>query len=140
MLQDGEHKHPRQIAPVALAYLGDTLFDLYLRTQLVLGDPVSPHEMHVRASTYANAGAQARMAQHILDFLTDEERDLLKRGRNQKSISVPRHADPVDYKWATGFEALLGYLYLSGKESRLYEVMQRAVQSMKETNEKETIE
>lgn len=121
-----------KIPPVTLAYVGDTIFDLYLRTELALGDPMSPHEMHRQASLFARAGAQARMAQKLLPLLSEQEEGLLKRARNQRSISVPRNADPVDYKWATGLEALLGYLYLTGQEQRLYQLISEGMKRMRE--------
>lgn len=114
--------------PVALAFLGDTLFDLYLRSEIVNSSPKSPHQMHEDASRRARASAQAKMAQLLLPELSEEESAMLKRARNQKSISPPKNADPVDYKWATGFEAMLGFLYVCGREERLFELMARAVE------------
>lgn len=123
------------ISPVTLAYMGDTLFDLFIRTKLVAEHKLNPHAMHIKASSYANAGAQAKMAQHLLDILTEEETAVLKRARNQKSISVPKNANPVDYKWATGFEALLGWLYFNQKDDRMVELMEFAVRSVGEESE-----
>lgn len=119
-----------KIPPVALAYVGDTIFDLYLRTGLVLGPAMSPHEMHERASHFARASAQAKMAQRLLPELTEEETALLKRARNQRSISVPKHASPVDYKWATGLEAMLGYLYLDGQQARIKELLRKGMAAL----------
>ncbi len=120
------------ISPVALAYVGDTLFDLFLRSALIKSPALSPHEMHVKASFYAKAAAQAKMAQAILPYLNEEEQKVLKHARNQRSISVPKNASPVDYKWATGFESLLGYLYVQGRNERLYEIMELSVKTYRE--------
>lgn len=131
------HVRPEDISPVALAYMGDTLFDLYIRTKLVAENKLNPHAMHQKASSYANAGAQAKMAQRLLYVLSDEETQVLKHSRNQKSISVPKNASPVDYKWATGFETLLGWLYFNKQDERLVELMDLALESVKEEKKDE---
>ncbi len=118
----------RQVSPLALAYVGDTVFDLYVRTQLVLTKEEAPKLMHTDAVYFVKASAQAQMAKYLLDSLNEKETAVLKRGRNQKSLSVPKNALLLDYKWATGFEALLGYLYVTGQSERLYELMHRATE------------
>lgn len=118
----------RQVSPLALAYVGDTVFDLYVRTQLVLTKEEAPKLMHTDAVHFVKASAQAQMAKYLLDSLNETETAVLKRGRNQKSLSVPKNALLLDYKWATGFEALLGYLYVTGQSERLYELMHRATE------------
>ncbi len=118
----------RQVSPLALAYVGDTVFDLYVRTQLVLTKEEAPKLMHTDAVHFVKASAQAQMAKYLLDSLNEKETAVLKRGRNQKSLSVPKNALLLDYKWATGFEALLGYLYVTGQSERLYELMHRATE------------
>lgn len=118
----------RQVSPLALAYVGDTVFDLYVRTQLVLTKEEAPKLMHTDAVHFVKASAQAQMAKYLLDSLNENETAVLKRGRNQKSLSVPKNALLLDYKWATGFEALLGYLYVTGQSERLYELMHRATE------------
>lgn len=121
---------PTAIRPLALAYLGDTVFDLYIRQQLVEGTDLSTNQMHKRAVSYVNAASQARMMQLILDDLTEEETDIFKHARNHKSLTVPKNMKPVDYKWATGFEALLGWLYLKHRTARLHQLMHMAVQRL----------
>ena len=118
----------RQVSPLALAYVGDTVFDLSVRTQLVLTKEEAPKLMHTDAVYFVKASAQAQMAKYLLDSLNEKETAVLKRGRNQKSLSVPKNALLLDYKWATGFEALLGYLYVTGQSERLYELMHRATE------------
>ena len=78
------------------------------------------------------AASQAQMMKQIMDALTEEEMEAFKRGRNQKSLTVPKNASLIDYKWATGFEALLGYLYILGREARLYELMRLATKRFEE--------
>ncbi len=128
----------KRMKPLALAYIGDTVFDLYVRSRIVLTKEEAPKLMHTEAVRYVKAGSQAEMMKLIMDDLNEEEIDAFKRGRNQKSLTVPKNASLMDYKWATGFEALLGYLYVVGKEERLYELMKLATgrfQKGKESNE-----
>lgn len=107
---------PKEIRYVALAFLGDSVFDLYLRRYLVLGTSLNAHEMHLNAAAYACAKTQARIAMELQDYLTEEEKSLLIKARNHKSISPPKNQNPVDYKWATALEALIGYLSLTDEE------------------------
>ena len=109
---EGKQLDDRRMKPLALAYIGDTLFDLYIRSQIVLTKEEAPKLMHTEAVQYVNAGSQAEMMKLIMNDLTKEEVEVFKRGRNQKSLTVPKNANLLDYKWATGFEALLGYLYV----------------------------
>ena len=135
----GEVKEKRldvkRMKPLALAYIGDTVFDLYVRSRIVLTKEEAPKLMHTEAVQYVKAGSQAEMMKLIMDDLTEDETDAFKRGRNQKSLTVPKNASLMDYKWATGFEALLGYLYVIGKEERLYELMNLATDRFQKGNE-----
>lgn len=135
----GEVKEKRldvkRMKPLALAYIGDTVFDLYVRSRIVLTKEEAPKLMHTEAVQYVKAGSQAEMMKLIMDDLTEDETDAFKRGRNQKSLTVPKNASLMDYKWATGFEALLGYLYVIGKEERLYELMKLATDRFQKGNE-----
>lgn len=121
-----------RMKPLALAYLGDTVFDLYIRSRIVLTREEAPKLMHTEAVQYVRAASQARMMKLIMEDLTEEEREVFRRGRNQKSLTVPKNCSLVDYKWATGFEALLGYLYIQGREERLYELMKLATERLAE--------
>lgn len=126
-----------QIRPLALAYIGDTVLDLYVRSQLVMGTSLHPKEMHKKATGVVNAAAQAKMMKYLLDDLSDEEKDVFRHGRNQHSGTIPKNQSPVDYKWATGLEALLGYLYLTEQEERMVALMKKGTEYLKETKEKE---
>ena len=132
---EGKQLDDRRMKPLALAYIGDTLFDLYIRSQIVLTKEEAPKLMHTEAVQYVNAGSQAEMMKLIMNDLTKEEVEVFTRGRNQKSLTVPTNANLLDYKWATGFEALLGYLYVQGQDERLYEVMQLAVSRFRKGNQ-----
>ncbi|MFZ5974428.1 MAG: Mini-ribonuclease 3 [Bacillota bacterium] len=112
---------------LALAYVGDTVYDLFVRTVLVCTRALPVHDLHVEASNSVNAGAQARAAHALMDEFTEEELSVYKRGRNAKSHTVPKNANVSDYRAATGLEAVLGYLYLSGREDRAFELLARAM-------------
>ena len=110
---------PRQLNPLQMAYIGDTVHDLYVRSAL-LSRGMSVGKMHRQAVRMVSAAAQARMLEAIWDELTQDEADIARRGRNaQAKHAAPRNADPADYAHATGLEALWGYLYVTGKTERL---------------------
>lgn len=109
----------RQYSPLALAFLGDSVYEVMVREQLLLEANRPPQELHNAAVAHVRAAYQAAAAARIADLLTEEETDMLRRGRNAHGISVPRSATPADYRKATGFECLFGYLYLCGKTERL---------------------
>ncbi len=118
---------PDQYSPLVLAYIGDVVYELYIRTMLVRQGNMPVHKLHKLATRYVKAKAQSDIALRIEDKLTEEEHRILKRGRNAKSSTVPKNADIRDYRRATGFEALLGYLYLKDEEKRLLELLDLAV-------------
>ena len=109
----------RMLNPLQLAYAGDTIHDLFVRTRLVLrGETVG--RMHKRATAYVSAKGQTAIFEAMCDLLTAEEADIARRGRNAHARhAAPKNADPGDYACATGLEALWGYLYLSGQNERL---------------------
>jgi ribonuclease-3 family protein len=113
----------RMLNPLVLAFLGDTLYDLFIRTYLVYTHKEAVHQLHSRAVGFVKASAQSDAYHKIQEFLTDEERDMVRRGRNAKSGTVPKNADVGEYRWATGLECLLGYLYLMGREERMYRIL-----------------
>jgi ribonuclease-3 family protein len=112
----------------ALAYIGDAVYELYIRKYVMENGPVRVDKLNKMAISYVCADGQAKAARELMEgFLTEEERNLLKRGRNHTNTNKPRGSTPIAYKLATGFEALVGFLYLSGDEKRLAEVMAEAV-------------
>ncbi len=122
-------KDANAYSPLALAYIGDDVFDLVIRTVVVEKANRPAHELHIEAVKYVKAQAQAKMIEALLEkegFLTEEEIDIYKRGRNAKSYTSAKNASIHDYRKATGFEALLGYLYLSGRQQRLVEIVREA--------------
>ncbi len=115
--------NPRQLAPLALAQIGDTVCDLYARIYLNDQFARSPHELHLAASRFVCAAGQSAAYRRIEPHLTDEEAAVFRRGRNAHSGTMPKNASAADYHTATGFEALVGWLFLSGADARLNELM-----------------
>lgn len=109
--------------PVVLAYVGDAVFEVYIRQRLVAGRARKPHELHRSATRYVSAAAQAKLLQRWHPLLTEEEADIVRRGRNTKSGQPPRNADPADYRQATALECLIGYLYYLGEKERLEQLI-----------------
>lgn len=116
----------RGYSPLALAFVGDSIYEAFIRTKLLLAANQSAAKLHRTAVSFVRAGAQALAMQALLPLLTVEEADIYKRGRNAHSHTVPKNADVTEYRAATGFEALVGYLYLSGQTDRLTHVMEQA--------------
>ncbi len=112
-----------------LAYLGDAVFEVIVREKIVRDKPGDVGRAHHTAVRYVSASGQAKAARSMVSsgFLSDEEIKIYKKGRNHRSMSRPQHADPKEYKIATGFEALLGSLYLSDERERLREIAAEAV-------------
>ena len=117
----------RMMAPLVLAYMGDAIFEVFIRNYLINQVASSVNQYHKRATRYVRAKAQAEVVHALEAELTEAEWTIVKRGRNQKSYTVPKNADLTDYKYATGFEALLGYLFYIGEYDRLSILMSRAV-------------
>lgn len=118
----------RALNPLVLAYIGDAVYEVFIRTTLVAMEPnKTAHQLHVMSIEYVKAHAQSDIIHKISDFLTEEEIWIVKRGRNTKSGTVPKNADVVEYRVATGFEALIGYLYLIGNIKRLREVLEASI-------------
>ncbi|MDF2592717.1 MAG: hypothetical protein K0S75_2183 [Clostridia bacterium] len=114
----------RMYNPLVLAYVGDSVYDTFIRTILVSNGSIQVNKLHKRSIKFVSAKAQAEITQQINNILTEDEQDIVRRGRNTKSNSVPKNADMNDYRYATGFEALIGYLYLIGNTKRLMELFE----------------
>ncbi len=110
-----------------LAYIGDAVYELYVREQLLAKGKVQTKDLHHTAITYTEGAAQSRALKTIEPLLTDEEYDVFKRGRNAPLSRKSRKGDLMEHKIATGFEALLGHLYLTGQHKRLYELLSHTV-------------
>lgn len=113
-------KEARLLNPLQLALVGDGVYELFIRNSILSKNlELSAHKMHVKAIGYVKAKSQSIIMHEIEDKLTENESYIFKRGRNAKSATVPKNADVRDYRMATGFEALVGYLYLIGDTERL---------------------
>lgn len=118
----GEAVAPEQYSPLTLAYIGDCVYELYVRTYLIKDHNLPVKQLHRRATEYVKASAQSDLYQKIAEKLTEEETAVYKRGRNTDS-RPPKNAVLRDYKSATGIEALIGWLYLRGDGERIYELL-----------------
>ena len=117
------------MSPLVLAYLGDTVYESYIREHLIRQNiNRKVNNLHKLAIQYSKAKAQATIIHELEDELTEEEMKIFKRGRNQKSHTAPKNADIIDYKYATGFEALIGYLYLSEDKERLEYIVKKGIE------------
>lgn len=124
---DIKDNNPRQYSPLVLAFIGDAVFDLIIKTKIVNNGNAPVNVLHRNTSKYVKASAQANLFRVIEENLTDEEFSVFRRGRNAKSSSVPKNADLMDYKVATGFECLIGFLYLNNEFERIIELVSRGV-------------
>ncbi len=116
------------LQPLVLAYIGDAVYEVYIRTMLVVNNKSNVNMLHKMSVKYVKAKSQADIVHRLNDRLTADEQDIVRRGRNAKSATVPKHADVTDYRYSTGFEALIGYLYLTNNYERLMEILRLAVE------------
>lgn len=110
--------NPKGMSSLALAYIGDGVFELIVRTMVLAKGNAPVNRLHKKAREVVNAKAQAEMYFRIAPLLTEEEAGVFRRGRNAKSYTMPKNADLMDYRHATGLEAVFGYLYLQGNMER----------------------
>jgi ribonuclease-3 family protein len=116
----------KNMNPVVLAFVGDAVYSLFVRKKLVADGDYKTGALNAMSSRVVCASAQARFSEKLSDFFTEEEKDVFRRGRNAKKPSHAKHAAVADYNASTGFEAVLGYLYLSGEYERLDEILNYA--------------
>ena len=116
----------RQMNPLVLAYMGDTVYDLYVRTSLVMEGRGNAGTLHRLSSGQVNARSQAQVARRIFEDLEEDEKGIFMRGRNAKSATVPKNMSVADYRQATALEAVVGYLYLTGQMEKLEDIMKEA--------------
>lgn len=117
-------------SPLVLAYIGDCVFDLIIKTMVVSEGNRQVQKMHSETSSYVQASAQSLMMRAMQEHLTEEEHSVYRRGRNVKSVSPAKNQTITDYRRATGFEALIGYLYLKKRYQRLMELVKIGLDSM----------
>lgn len=124
---------------LALAYMGDAAYEVFIRQHLMERGWTKPNDLHRRATHYVSAKSQARLMHAMLakpDFLNEEEVGIYKRGRNAKSHTIAKNADVASYRMSTGFEAVMGFLHLSQQHERLSELVQWCIDQVEgEPNE-----
>ncbi|MBN8237448.1 Mini-ribonuclease 3 [Halobacillus kuroshimensis] len=130
-------KDVKQMKSLALAYMGDSVYELYVRHHLLEKGEVKPQQLHQAAVQFVSAGSQAAVVQAWQEdrLLTEEEEGVLRRGRNAKSGSVPKSTNVQTYRYSTAFEAVLGFLYLSGRTERLETLIDYSIKHVEEGSE-----
>ncbi|GAA3015751.1 Mini-ribonuclease 3 [Tetragenococcus solitarius] len=125
----------QQLNGLALAYVGDAIYEVYIRDHLIALGKTRPNQLHRLATYYVSAKAQAFLIQQLLDeqILNKEEDNYYRRGRNSKSHTNAKNTDVKTYRMSTGFESLMGYLHLSGQTERLEELITWCIKKVEET-------
>ncbi|KGP89752.1 ribonuclease III [Pontibacillus chungwhensis BH030062] len=124
----------RQMKSLTLAYMGDVVYEQFVREHLIRSGSVKPQQLHQAAVRFVSAKSQAAVIRYWLDeqLLTEAEEGIARRGRNAKSGSTPKNTDVQTYRYSTAFEALLGYLYFMEQKDRLIELVDQAIQYVEE--------
>ncbi len=112
------------LPPLTMAYIGDCVYELYIRNNLVNETSLKPHSLHIETIKFVKAKAQAELLEKIMDRLNEEEKDIVRRGRNAQNHHVPKNVSVHEYMHATAFETLIGYLYLTKQYTRLKEILE----------------
>ena len=115
------------MSPLTWAYIGDCVYELYIRTKLVNETKLKPHALHIEAIKYVKAKAQAETLKKIYEDLIEKEKDVVRRGRNAENHHLPKNSNVQDYMYSTAFEALIGYLYLTKQNDRLKEILKKSL-------------
>ena len=123
ILRRRDEQEVKMMSPLTWAYIGDCVYELYVRQELINKTNLKPHKLHIEAINYVKASKQAKILKEIKDELTDNEKDIVRRGRNSENHHLPKNASVEDYMYSTAFEALIGYLYLTKQDKRLKEIL-----------------
>lgn len=117
----------RQMSPLVLAYLGDVVYEWHIRAYVIQKKRGNVHALHKRSVDYVKASGQAWAVHEMEGFFSEEEKNIIRRGRNQKPLTVPKNAKLSDYRYATGLEALLGFLAMREKTDRIEAIMAEVI-------------
>jgi ribonuclease-3 family protein len=117
-----DEKQINQMSPLTWAYVGDAVYELYVRTYLIDTTNLKPNNLHKESIKYVKARAQAEILSNLQEILTEEERDIVRRARNTQNHHLPKNANVQEYMYATALEGLIGYLYLTKQTKRLDEL------------------
>ena len=112
-----------QMSPLVWAYIGDSVYEQYIRNYLVTNTKYKPHKLHIEATKFVKAAAQAKILELLEKDLTEEEKDIVRRTRNTKNHHLPKNSNVQEYMYATAFEGLIGYLHLNKDKERLKEIL-----------------
>lgn len=116
------------MSPLTWAYIGDAVYELSIRRYLVDTTNLKPNKLHKEAIKYVSAKAQAQILEKIYEDLTEQEKEVVRRGRNTQNHHLPKNADPKDYRYSTAFEGLIGYLYLTKQDTRLNDILNKIIE------------
>ena len=116
------------MSPLTWAYIGDAVYELYIRNYPIETTNLKPNKLHREATKFVKASSQAKILDKLKDFLNEEELEIIRRGRNTQNHHLPKNANPTDYMYSTAFEGLIGYLYLTKQETRLNEILSKIIE------------
>lgn len=121
-----------QMSPLTWAYMGDCIYEKYIREYLVTNTKYKPHKLHIEATKLVKASSQAYILQKLENELSDDEKEIVRRARNTENHHLPKNATIQEYMYATAFEGLIGYLYLTNQKERLEEILKKSLELKKE--------
>lgn len=115
------------MSPLTWAYIGDAVYELYIRNYLVNSTNLKPNKLHKESIKYVKAQAQSQILEKLQEYLTDDEKEIVRRARNTQTHHLPKNANKVDYMYSTAFEGLIGYMYLTKQEERLKLILEKII-------------
>ena len=121
-----------QMSPLVWAYIGDSVYEQYIRNYLVTNTKYKPHKLHIEATKFVKASAQASILLKLENVLTEEEKEIIRRTRNTENHHVAKNASVQDYMYATAFEGLIGYLHLTKQKERLSQILELSLKCVLE--------
>lgn len=121
-----------QMSPLVWAYIGDSVYEQYIRNYLVTNTKYKPHKLHIEATKFVKASAQANILLKLENVLTEEEKEIVRRTRNTENHHVAKNASVQDYMYATAFEGLIGYLHLTKQKERLSQILELSLKCVLE--------
>lgn len=135
LLEKMELNNPVQevnlMSPLVWAYVGDAVYELYIRTHLINTTKLKPHQLHISSIQYVSAKAQAHILEALMPELSQEEQNIVRRARNTQNHHLPKNANVTEYMYSTAFEGLIGYLYLTKQTKRLEEILKMCLNNKK---------
>lgn len=126
-LEKKEKEEVNLMSPLVWAYVGDAVYELYIRNYLVNTTKLNPHKLHIESIKYVKAAAQAKILEELMPILSEEEQNIVRRARNTQNHHLPKNANVSDYMYSTAFEGLIGYLFLTDQKNRLKEILQKCI-------------